>query len=73
MKRKKNDLYAEIKYDMFPEMEGEFKKEDYEENMVGVKAIKLDPVEYATESYYFEKRLELPYGKIKVTVKFAQK
>lgn len=35
--------------------------------------IMLEPVFYANESYYFEKRLELPYGKIKVNIKTAQK
>ena len=31
LRRKKNDLYAECKYEMFPEMAGEFKKEDHPE------------------------------------------
>lgn len=69
LKAKKNDLYAECKYEMFPEMEGEFKKEDYEETM----RVKLNATEYQADSYYFDKRLELPYGKIKVTIKTAAK
>ena len=69
MKRKKNDLYAECKYEMFPEMAGEFKKEDHPEKQL----FKLNPVEYAADSYYFEHRLELPYGKLTVNIKVGAK
>ena len=32
LKRNKNDIYAEVTYEMFEEMEGEFNKNDYEVN-----------------------------------------
>ena len=42
LKKNKNDIYAEVNYEMFDEMAGEFKKEDH----LFPEPIKLDPVEY---------------------------
>ena len=66
LKKGKNDIYAEIEYKMFEEMEGEFST-DYESKY----QVKLEPVEYDQGNYYFEKTMEHPYGEIKVNVKVA--
>lgn len=69
LKRNKNDIYADVVYEMFEEIEGEFDKNDYEVNQ----RMKLDPVEYDKDLYYFEKRFELPYGSVNATLKVAGK
>lgn len=69
LKKNKNDIYAEVNYEMFEEMQGEFKKEEH----LFPQPIKLDAVEYDAGNYYFEKRLELPYGTISCNIKVAGK
>lgn len=69
LKKNKNDIYAEVNYEMFDEMVGEFHKEDHQFPA----PIKLNPVEYDQGLFYFEKRLELPYGTISCNIKVAGK
>ena len=68
LKKGKNEIYAEVEYHMFEEMEGEFKRTDYKEK----ETIKLEAIEYDQGNYFFEKILERPYGEIKATIKVAQ-
>ena len=63
----KNDIYAEIEYEMFDEMQGEFDRANpkYKQKQL----VKLDCKDYKIESggtyksyYYFFKKMEFPYG-----------
>lgn len=68
LKKGKNEIYAEVEYHMFEEMEGEFKRSDYPEK----ETVKLDAVDYGEGNFYFEHISLKPYGDIKATVKVAQ-
>ena len=66
LRRGKNPIYAEIEYEMYDEMQGEFNRSDYKQKDV----YKLDAIEYDPAGlYYFAKKLEFPYGTVDVKVK----
>ncbi len=63
----KYDFYAKISYQMFPEMEDEFNRGDYEENYT----VLLQPEEDENDVLTYKYDVELPYGDIKMQCYFT--
>jgi len=61
----KYDIYAKITYNMFPEMEGEFKRND--ERWKPYSLVKLDCDEDENGCWEYEKELEYPWGLIEIS------
>lgn len=59
-KKGKVDVYAILKYKMFPELEGEFRKADFNTSKM------LFVAEDRNGTYEYELEFELPYGTIDV-------
>lgn len=66
MKKGRHDVYAVVKYSMYEEMVGEFKKEDYpaDDNR------KLDASEYEGVGFNFSAIFEYPYGDIDIQLMY---
>ena len=69
------DLYARVKYRMFPELEGEFSRNDYpyERDLLvpSEKEEKKDPKE--KDSYEYKVSFELPYGDFSIEYYYVTK
>jgi hypothetical protein len=57
LKSGKSDIFANIKYKMFPEMEGEFNRADYPDKEVKIEGFKDD-----NDIWEYEGEYEYPYG-----------
>lgn len=69
IKKGKSEIWAEIKYKMFFEMEGEFSKADYPEK----RRVKIDGYEDDNGIWEFEQEFEYPYGTFEIEVKWDAK
>lgn len=70
-KRGKYDIYAEVEYNMYEEMQPEFNKADYKvKELIKLRAegLEISPTE---TNYIYDKKLEYPYGDIKIVLKSA--
>lgn len=66
LKKGRNDIYAVVKYSMYEEMVGEFKKEDFpaDDNR------KLDASEYEGVGFNYSAIFEYPYGDIDIQLMY---
>ena len=68
LKKGKCDIWANIKYKMFPEMEGEFNRADYPD-----KLHKVEGYEEENGQWEYESEFEYPYGTFSIEVLFSPK
>ena len=64
-----SDIYAEIEYDMFEEMEGEFDRA----NFVLKETKKMTPSDYDNGKFLYDLTLDYPYGAFNVKLTYAKK
>ena len=70
IKKGKSEIWAEIKYKMFLEMEGEFSRNDYPATSL----VKIRGEEdEATGTWQYEEEFEYPYGTFDIDVKWDAK
>ena len=68
LKKGKSDIWASIKYKMFPEIEGEFNRNDYPD-----KRVKIDGYEEESGNWEYESEFEYPFGTFAIEVLFTPK
>ena len=66
LKTGKCDIWANIKYKMFPEMEGEFDKADYPDKMV-----LIDGEEEENGHWEYESEFEYPFGTFNIEIFYS--
>ena len=69
LKKGKSDIWACIKYKMFPEIEGEFNRNDYKADDM----IQIEGYEEENGNWEYESEFEYPYGTFSIEVKFTPK
>lgn len=62
----RSDVWANIKYKMFPEFEGEFNRNDYPDKMV-----KIEGYEEESGNMEYEAEFEYPFGQFQIEVLFT--
>lgn len=69
-KKGKNDIYAVVEYNMYDEMEGEFKKSSFKqkENIL-LESMKLE-ISATDVNYIYSAKYEYPYGDIKIELMY---
>jgi hypothetical protein len=68
LKRGKCDIWANIKYKMFAEMEGEFSKDKYKDQMVAI-----DGYEEESGNWEYESEFDYPFGTFAIEVLYTPK
>ena len=69
-KKGRNDIYAVVTYNMYEEMEGEFKKADYKQKeniLLQSDKFEISPTDV---NYIYSAKLEYPYGDIELELMY---
>jgi hypothetical protein len=71
LKKGKSDIWASIKYKMFPEIEGEFNRND--PNYLPDRMVKIEGYEEESGNWEYESEFEYPFGTFAIEVLFTPK